>query len=456
MRTLASKDKSIKSMTMPKVQRPKRNPTKSLKSAEVNKTLAKINLLRTQFDNALTVLGSTRGRNGTMDDNLNVSCDLVNLPVLNPTTNDTNNGQHNLGDKDLNDPCNHALPTEKNNQITPPVSPTGIAQQMSNDPSSSSNDSLPSSTTSTTNTTNGSPQDHPPTPVRGVHINETPTLESTTTIPPKTTHPQRLILQSTHQYSTNTIDINDTGPCESRPKEIHDHTKMLLRVHSKDGMKEIYYHVENFADLSLVWPIIEFSMSPTCSSKDEKMTSFTKCVMALHGKILYVDDTAMIAPLMIFNNNKDNYITKQTDLPTNFTKLGKYIMIGGGSLVFNKKEKGSNNVYARFQLKSLSPMEEVVSHVSFEFTRLGRNNLYKKQHQGMETETLVMLLFVCNGTDQGSIKSNIQQMLKIALDDIEVNGMVIEEIKNKDSPHFTIKLKPPCIQSKTKPTNNKA
>ena len=40
------------------------------------------------------------------------------------------------------------------------------------------------------------------------------------------------------------------------------------------------------------------------------------------------------------------------DLPTNFTKLGKYVMISGGSWVFNKKEKGSNDVYTRFRLKS--------------------------------------------------------------------------------------------------------
>jgi hypothetical protein len=70
--------------------------------------------------------------------------------------------------------------------------------------------------------------------------------------------------------------------------------------------------------------------------------------MALLGEMLYIDDKAMIAPLLIINDNKDRYITNKADLPSNFAKLGKYIMISSNSWVFNKKEKGSNNVYTCF------------------------------------------------------------------------------------------------------------
>ncbi len=68
--------------------------------------------------------------------------------------------------------------------------------------------------------------------------------------------------------------------------------------------------------------------------------------------------------------------------------------------MFNKKENGSNNIFVRFQLKSHIATEEIVNLVSFKFMQLGSKNLYKKQHQSMETETPVMLLFVYNGTDQ--------------------------------------------------------
>jgi hypothetical protein len=49
------------------------------------------------------------------------------------------------------------------------------------------------------------------------------------------------------------------------------------------------------------------------------------------------------------------------DLPTNFTKLGQYITISGGSWVFNKKDKGGNDVYTRFWLMSQVDTEEIVN-----------------------------------------------------------------------------------------------
>jgi hypothetical protein len=152
-------------------------------------------------------------------------------------------------------------------------------------------------------------------------------------------------------------------------------------------MQETSYHVTDFARLYPVWPIIKFSMAPTRSAKNKRMNLLTKCVTALLGEILYVDDTAKIATILI-TDDKSHYISSKADLPTNFTKLGQHVMISGGSWVFNEKEKGSNNVYARFRLKSQVDTEEIINHVFFEFFCLGGKNLYKKQHQVMETETL--------------------------------------------------------------------
>jgi hypothetical protein len=74
----------------------------------------------------------------------------------------------------------------------------------------------------------------------------------------------------------------------------------------------------------------------------------------------------------------------------------------------------------------------------------------------METETPVLLLFVCNGTDQGSIKTNTRQMLETALDDIKLNGIVPKEFENRDIPYFMLKLSAPQVLSKQKQTTNKA
>ncbi len=88
---------------------------------------------------------------------------------------------------------------------------------------------------------------------------------------------------------------------------------------------------------------------------------FVKCITLLFGKIIYVDDTAGIAPLEITDDNKDNFIHGKSKLPSNFTRLGKWIMISGGSWVFSKKEKESNDVYAQFCLKSQTPIKDIIN-----------------------------------------------------------------------------------------------
>jgi hypothetical protein len=130
-------------------------------------------------------------------------------------------------------------------------------------------------------------------------------------------------------------------------------------------------------------------------------------------------------------------------------------MISRGSLVFNKKEKGSSNVYARFRLKSQVPTEEIINHVSFKFTHLGGTKLYKKQMQAMETETPMMLLFVSNGTKHSSIASDMKQLMELSYNDIKTKLMMPEEYKNRDMPAFSLKVNTPCLPEKKK-NNNKA
>jgi hypothetical protein len=184
------------------------------------------------------------------------------------------------------------------------------------------------------------------------------------------------------------------------------------------------------------------------------MNSFTKNVTAFLQEILYINDTVKIATILI-TNNESHYISSKMDLPTNFTNLCQYAMISGSSWVFNKKDKGGNDAYARFWLKSQVNTEEIVNQVLFEFSCLDRKTLYKKQHQTVKTETPLMLLFVCNGTDQASITADAKQMLDTALDNIEQNGMLPEEFENKDIPYITHSLKVLRLPAKMRLLNNK-
>jgi hypothetical protein len=197
-------------------------------------------------------------------------------------------------------------------------------------------------------------------PQARVRISEAPVSADANRMPAAPTTSRRSILQSTltgaSQGSTSSMSDDETSHSKSHIKQVHDRTNMLFQVFSDNAMKETSYHVSDFAGLYPVWLIIESSMAPTGTSKDERMNSFTKCMTALLGEILYVDDTAQIATILI-TEDKSHYISSKADLPTNFTKFSQYIMISGGSWIFNKKEKGSNNVYARFRLKSQANTE---------------------------------------------------------------------------------------------------
>ena len=46
-------------------------------------------------------------------------------------------------------------------------------------------------------------------------------------------------------------------------------------------------------------------------------------------------------------------------------------------------------------------------------------------------------------------------MLDTALNNVEQHGMLPEEFKNKDIPHFTLRLNAPCLPTETKSTNNR-
>ncbi len=184
-------------------------------------------------------------------------------------------------------------------------------------------------------------------------------------------------------------------------------------------------------------------MSPTGQTKDKGMTQFVKCVTSLFGKILIVDEKAAIAPIAISNNLPDDMITDKANIPSNYTMSSRWVMLSGGSWVFNRKEKGSNNIYTRFRLKSRVPVEDMVTRISFEFSRMGGSKLYKKQNQAMETKTPMMLLSVSNGSNPKSVMHDITQMLDIAFDSVDQEGMMPEEFENREIPKFTLKLNAP-------------
>jgi hypothetical protein len=225
---------------------------------------------------------------------------------------------------------------------------------------------------------------------------------------------------------------------EGKGKVIHNKINKVLK--EMKGNHYIEFHIKDFAGIFSVWPIVESALAPSGASKDKRMNQFVRCVSALFGEILLVDGKAASAPIHITNDKAEDLITDKSNIPSNFTKLGKWLMMSGGSWVFNK---ANNNVYALFCLKSIVPVEDMVTWVSFEFSCLGGSKLYKKQNQTMERETPMMLLFVSNGTNPLSISADITQMPETAYNSIKTDEMMPEEFDYIEIPKFTLKQNTP-------------
>jgi hypothetical protein len=198
--------------------------------------------------------------------------------------------------EDLDAPCNLTPCSEKNNQITPHASPMSIDHYSFSAEGAAKNPA-----------TDGSPQDRATPHTRGVRISKTATTVDADVTPAVSSTSRKLSLQSATMNTTQEFDPalanNDNGQSKCHLKEIHDQTNKLFHVFSDDGMKKKSYHMTDFAGLYPVRPIIEFSMSPAGTVKGKRMTLFTKCVTALLGEILYVDNTAMIPTISITEDN---------------------------------------------------------------------------------------------------------------------------------------------------------
>ncbi len=289
------------------------------------------------------------------------------LEALRPSRNFTPDNPNN----NLDAPCDLTPQTDKSGGMTTLDSPTGVDVQDGALQAPANNVSPQASNVTDTRSTP---------PSRSVRINETAITASSpegisqgrANSPKGISLGQQsfLMSSSTSVLATNKPEEYDaSSPTKGRTSKIYDRDQKLYRVFSEDGMNETAYHMTDFAGFYTVWPIVEFSMVPTGATKDKQMTSFIKCVTALLGEMLYVNKAAMIAPIDITDGDATSFIKTKVDLPANFTKLGKHIMICSGSWVFNKKEKGNNNVYGRFRLKSQTPLK--TSLIKYRLNSLG-------------------------------------------------------------------------------------
>jgi hypothetical protein len=396
-----------------RLRRNPRSTSRSPRGENVNVHLAELNLPGSLFNRGLMILG----KEGQKD--LDSLC-ILRVPTLEKTQ------EHAPPDSPVGVKEGIMVPT-LNEGTFPPEQQAQPVIRINNNPTPSSLRESPA--TSDNNTAPISVLKNPsPAPAKGDES-------------PKTQAPSlgSLTLNGLEQGSDYVIDRQN---------------KMYIVYN--ENKKESRFHIKEFVGLFPSRPIIEMSITPTGSTKDERMTNFVRYFASLFAEIKYVDDTVAIAPINIYDDGKDNFITDRSSLPDNFTKLGKWLMISGGSWEFDKKDKGSGEVFAQFHLKSQEMAEEIINRVSFKFTCLGGSWLSKKAMQAMETKTPMMLLFVCKGTNHSSISTDIHQILDNAYKDINKEGMMPEQYESWDLPKFALRLNVLRLPEKKSAKDNKS
>jgi len=203
--------------------------------------------------------------------------------------------------------------------VTPPESPTGPEEELDNAAAPQPNPHLD-------DPSHESPQEcH-----SAVTINEEPIVspasECSITANSIPTRGSALKNPSPAQATNNksptpSLDEYTLKGLEQGENYIIDRSRKMY-ITRDDNKQEQRFHVEDFIGVFPAWPIIELSIAPTGSTKDEWMTSFLHFFAALFNEIKYNDNTAAIAPINIYDDSKENFIVDRSGLPDNFTKLG--------------------------------------------------------------------------------------------------------------------------------------
>ena len=166
---------------------------------------------------------------------------------------------------------------DKSNVLTPPDSPIGVKEGIK---LPTLNNDMP-------------PPDKQAQPVVRINNNPTPpsSRESSTTLGDKTTpssvlkSPSPAPAEGDNSPTTRASSSGDPSlrGLEQGNNYVIDRLNRLYISYDKNR-QELRFHVEDFVGLFPSWPIIEMSITPTGSTKDERMTNFVRCFASLLAK----------------------------------------------------------------------------------------------------------------------------------------------------------------------------
>lgn len=368
-------------------------------------------------------------------------------PNTNPPPPESNDEDDDVMEVEVEVTATTTTATSDATQPPPPAKDNNNSNQPTNQPSPSS--------TNNNNSTQPPKQSNPPATPAARKSNlraDTPRF----TVPPSFAEQTRasmeeVVAEQEAQKRKSAKQHTVVGPHNEQIRVEHDEENLVLKEYVSDDLEDSFsrdFHVNGFLHGNPVYPVASFSFSTNGSTSAENMNQFTKGINGWLTELLIVDPNLAFVPLNISDTAPANQWKKPSDVPKNFTRLGKVIFIQGGSWCFDpKQDKPTNDIYASVRIKSTVPLEELLQAVGFEWKRIGGGDLRPKKHQSIWTETPYMLLFVYNKTEEESIIRDLQAMFKIARDVLREEDLLPSEYERPEGEEvsFAIRVNGPRI-----------
>ena len=283
--------------------------------------------------------------------------------------------------------------------------------------------------------------------------------------------PNHLFGQNDNQHTTPSATIDATvdlttenSPLKKKTKNTTSTIRSDIRYTTSAFSVAQKAHVHTYGKT-----FIEGAITLSSEDKPKEFIASIKLIIT-NGK--YLDPAFALSPLKTNNGNtKSRLITKEDDVPTNFTHLGQYIHTSGNRIFEKKKiwhkataasttplrdheaERGDTLkdpvVYFTFAIATDVVPRTLIEGIKTEWETHGGGRLQVKELQSQESKVVLALYYVYTGTPYNIILKTIQAIMNDVIHTREHERMNLANDVNynpKPAPQITLRSQVPRLK----------
>ncbi len=195
--------------------------------------------------------------------------------------------------------------------------------------------------------------------------------------------------------------------------------------------------------------LVEISMILT---SDDAASECHRIISHLLTQLIDVDDSVAILPMEPLSSSEP--IRAPSQLPTNWTKLGRYIYLKGGAYSFRSRNDHQGHrkhpePWLVFHLASKKETSHILQSVSIEFERVNGRNIRVKSCQEFDSYTPLMFPFLYNKSHLPSLMAQLRDLLEKVKHQMEQDHLLDDNHIGWSVPEFTLRVNNPRFPSQT-------